>query len=258
MTIPRAVLLLGDWLAFPGFVPAAVAGGLLLAATAALGSPPNWVVAGLATTGTLVVYNVDRLRDTAADRASAPLRTAFVEGHRRGLWLLTLVSLASSLALAAGSAREVQLLCAAVLALGLLHRRLKRWPRSKLFHVGAAWLAVTVGIPALGARDPSALPWVLAVFACAIGANLVATSLRTDERRGGGDRGGHPLRTARAAASLGVVVGLLGPAPVHGLAAIPACELLALACFRPGERYGLVVVDGALLVGAAIVLALDP
>ncbi len=37
--------------------------------------------------------------------------------------------------------------------------------------------------------------------------------------------------------------------------AVPAATLAVLVPFRTGERYGPVVVDGALLVGAAIAIA---
>ena len=41
------------------------------------------------------------------------------------------------------------------------------------------------------------------------------------------------------------------------LAWVPACVALALVGFRPTERYGLVAVDGALLLGGAAALALS-
>jgi hypothetical protein len=45
-------------------------------------------------------------------------------------------------------------------------------------------------------------------------------------------------------------VALAAPAGQRALLGIPALELLALLRFRADERYGLVVVDGALGLGA--------
>ena len=250
MSRPRGAPALLEWLAFASLIPAGVAAGLVLAACGALGLAPNWIGAGLAASGTLVVYNVDRLRDTRADRSNAPRRTGFVEGHPRALWGLSGTALAASLALVLACPRDVQLLCLAVLALGLLHRRLKRHAAWKPWYVGGAWVAVTAGIPALAARDAAGVPWLMAVYAGAIAGNVVATSLRDEPRLRG-------LRVARGLALAGVAVALAGPAAARSLAAIPGCELLALAAFRPGERYGLVVLDGALLVGAALTLAIQ-
>lgn len=246
-----------DRLAFAGLIPAGVAASLLLAADFALGSaldsapgsPHAWIAAALAACGTIVVYNVDRLRDTGIDHASSPLRTAFVERHRRGLWLLTaaagVASLALGLALALATSMDVVLLCAGVVVVGLLHRRLKRWPVAKPIYVAGAWVAVTAGIPALSAPEPATVPWLLAIYAAAIGANLIAANLPDS------DSTASLLAGARAIAAVGVLVAAVGPESCQPLAAIPAAELAVLVFYRKGERYEGVVLDGALLLGAA-------
>lgn len=240
---------LGDWLAFPSLLPAGVAATLLLAACRAMELSLDWTVAGLAAAGTVVVYNVDRLRDVPADRETSPLRTSFIERHRPKVLALTLAATAASIVLAWQASRDVQLLCAGVLVVGLLHRRLKTAATWKLVYVSAAWVCVTAGIPALTASNPEPMPWLFVIYTTTIVANLLATRLRaaTDVRI---------LWTARTLALAATATALLAPAAVQPLAAIPACELIALAIFRPGERYGMVVVDGALLAGALASLAL--
>ena len=64
-------------------------------------------------------------------------------------------------------------------------------------------------------------------------------------------------RSSRAIAAAATAAALAGPAAVRPLAAIPVATLLVLARFRTSERYGLVAVDGALLVGALAALALS-
>ena len=58
---------------------AAAAAGLVAASARAMEIPLDPRLLGLAAAGTLVVYNVDRLRDLERDRLTAPARSAFVE-----------------------------------------------------------------------------------------------------------------------------------------------------------------------------------
>jgi 4-hydroxybenzoate polyprenyltransferase len=246
---PRARALL-DAAVFSSTWVAAGAAALTLASSAAMGVALLPAAAVLAFAGTLCVYNVDRLRDLERDRTTAPARTAFVTRHRRAL-----AGLAGGAAFAGAGAAirlppSVWALCSGVLALGLLHRRLKAVPVLKGVYLTASWLAVAVGVPALAAGGAQHVGWVAAVLAAALVANVIASSLRDAESvaRWLGPR--LSLGTAAGHAALGTALAALAPAAVRPLAAVPLAELAALLAFRPGERYGLAVVDGALLVGA--------
>lgn len=243
-------------MAYSSMLAAGVAGALVAAASLAFALPlAPWVVV-LAFSGTLVVYNVDRLRDLERDRLGAPLRSAFVDRHRRRLGLLTLLAALVSGLCALQIPRAAWGLCTGVLALGLLHRRLKRIPGFKMFYLTIAWLAVVLGLPLLG---PGSLPeatsigWIVAIFGCAILSNLLASNLarrNEDENRSYVvDRS--RLGSAIVVAGMGVGAALIGPDALRNLVLIPLAELLVLCRFREGEHYGLVVIDGALLAGAA-------
>lgn len=233
-----------------------VAGAAALCAASAshaLGVAPRAEALVLAFGGTLCVYVVDRLRDHARDAGTAPLRTAFVTAHRRPLTALAALGgvVAAIAALAAGP--RVASLSAGVLAVGLLHRRLKHVPFGKAFYIAAAWTAVVVGVPAI--LDPTArhVAAVAAIFYATLLANAIASSVRDAEAgpaRIGLARG---LRVARVLA-LGAVVGTLLGGPGLRLLPVAGLTLLALLAFRPGERFGLVVLDGALSLGAALSL----
>ncbi len=254
MVLPRSVIWLGDWLAFSSLIPAGIAASLLAAASRAMGVTPDPASVALAAAGTLVVYNVDRLRDVAADRVASPLRTAFIERHRRVMVGLT----AGAVLAAAGLALQVRpttwLVCGVVLGVGLVHRRLKGHRTLKMAYMTAAWLAVTVGIPALSTPGSAQrFSWIAFIYGCAIGSNLIASELRG------------PLPSRREEASLWVARGLaavgaagagLGPPGLDALSVVPLCGLLSLIAFRPSERFGLVVVDGALLLGGTLALCL--
>ena len=76
-----AVLASVEALAFSAVLPASVAGTLVMVAGFSLVGEALYLSAGLAFAGTLVVYNVDRLRDLERDRRSSPRRSAFVSQH---------------------------------------------------------------------------------------------------------------------------------------------------------------------------------
>ena len=117
-----------------------------------------------------------------------------------------------------------------------------------------SWLGVVVGLPvtALGSANPHLLAIVVASLGVTIAANLLASDLRehtlTESRR-------RELALARTLAILGTLLCLLD-ARVWPLIPIALFEAVCLLRFRTSERYGLLVVDGALLVGAALGLLL--
>jgi len=253
----RAALVL-DPLVFSGLGPACVAAGLVLACARALSSgaapsTPTTASMALAAAGTFVVYNVDRLRDVERDRTSAPARSRFVERHRRALLVSSAAAALLCLPLALQHPPGVWGICAVVLALGLAHRRLKGASSFKIVYVTVAWLAIVVGLPWLsGPPDTGSLRELAAVLA-AIGLPIAGNVIASELRGGSHDPAASPaLRVARALAAAGLAMALLGGGRSAALAAIPAAEGLALLGFRDDERFGLVVLDGALLVGALV------
>lgn len=251
--MPRAAL---DALAWSSLWLALGAAALAAAASRALEVAPAPPVLGLAFGGTVVVYVIDRLRDLPRDRSSAPERAAFVEAHRRALLVLAGVGGG----LAAGSALALRpqavLLALAVGALGLLHRRLKRWFLVKPAYLTFAWTAVPVGLPA--AHDPAAqhVGFAAAVVGASVLANVALSNLRDGEGVAGRIGRRRTLAVAGALVSLGFGAALLAPLSVRPLAALPAAMGAAVLGFRPSERYGALVVDGALLAGAFAALGL--
>jgi 4-hydroxybenzoate polyprenyltransferase len=245
-----------DALAWSSLWLALAASALAAAASRALGVTPAPAVLGLAFGGTVVVYVIDRLRDLARDRVSAPERAAFVERHRRAL--LVLAGLGGGLAAGSALALRPRAVCLALVvgALGLLHRRLKRWFLVKPAYLTFAWTAVPVGLPA--AHDPAAqhVGFAAGVVGASVLANVALSNLRDGEGVAGRIGRRRTLAVAGGLAAAGLGAALLGPAPARPLAALPLVMGAAVLGFRPSERYGALVVDGALLAGALAALAL--
>jgi len=233
----------------------ATAAALLTTACArALGLDPAPPWLGLAFGGTLFVYAIDRLRDLARDRGSAPARTAFVERHRTVLVSLAAIGVVVAAACALPLPPPALALMAAVAALGLLHRRLKRWLVVKPAYLTFAWTAVPVGLPAASDASAQHVAPVAFVVGTTVLANVALSNLRDREGLAGRLGTRRALGLAAGLCAVALTAALLGPMAVRPLAALPLAMAAAVGFFRPTERYGAGVVDGALLVGAVIAL----
>jgi len=235
----------------------ALAAGALAAASArAMGLDPPADLLGLVVTGTFVVYNVDRLRDVERDRATSPRRTAFVERHARALRVATATAALAAIGLALRVGPSAPLVLAPVAALGFGHRRVKHLAFAKSSYITLAWVCVVVVFPAVALPGAADVAWAALVVAAAVQANAIASNVRDLEAAVARIGSGPALRLARLGAGLGVVAALLAPEPVRPLVCVPAVTGLTLLRFDPSEVYGLVFVDGALLVGALATLVL--
>ena len=254
------MLRLFDALVFSSLWVAAAAAALCAAASTALGRPAAGAAPGLAFGGTLAVYTLDRLRDLARDRATSPARSAFVERHRCVLSALGAAGAALGAACALRAGPPAWLPLAAALPFALAHRRLKGLWRAKALYLSGSWVLVVVGVPASAAlaegRVPASAPlFAAAIVGLAVFGNAIASNVRDAEAGAAVIGRGRALALARASAAASVAAALLAPPAVRPLGAVGAATLAALAAFRPTERYGLAVVDGALLVGAVVALA---
>jgi hypothetical protein len=203
----------------------------------------------LASAGTFIVYSVDRLRDRDRDAKTSPARTAFVSRNRGVLLALIVVAAVICLGVIQELPRATWGLCGAVLTMGLLHRRLKSHPPRTLAYVSMSWVAVVVGLPALivGPRlEPSMLLVTAVGIGLAVSANAMASALRGLRFDA---NAAVRLRTARFVALASLAICLVVPT-TRPMALIGAATWISVLLFRPDERYGLVVLDGALMVGA--------
>ncbi|MEE3325773.1 MAG: hypothetical protein VX252_00385 [Myxococcota bacterium] len=246
-----------DILIFSGVCPAAVAAAWVAVCAQALyaeKAPVPWSAVALAAAGTFLVYTIDRLRDLAHDRLSSPARTAFIERNRTVLIGFCLFAAGVSAIAAYRQPPLAWLLLGIAFGLGIFHRRLKGHPTYGILYVAAAWVIVVVGLPAMHAPPGSISAWPILGLAGTLGfviaANLVGSELREA-------REGAPalkrLGTARRLALGGLLMSLFVPIELLPSA---AANLVALLFFRSSERYGLGVLDGALLAGALLGLAL--
>ena len=227
-----ALLFSGVWVAF-------AAASLSAASFRVFGAPPQPSIIALAFLGTLAVYAIDRLRDLDRDRATSPLRSAFVARHQRALAAIAVAAAIAAAACATSAGPRAIEISAVVVTLGLLHRRLKRIEVLKPIYLVFAWLAVVVALPAAFAPPSANAGAAALVLAPALFANVAA-------RRS--------LGVARALALLGIALACAAPSSVRPLGAVALATGVALLRFRRTERYGLGILDGALTAGALATL----
>jgi len=235
---------------------ASAAAALVAAASRSMGTAIRTEAMGLAFAGTLVVYNVDRLRDLHRDQRASRDRSAFVARHEDRLGALTAAAAALSLYFGLRAGWTAVLMLLPVLGVGLFHRRLKRFENAKIVYIAASWVCVGFGLPAALAPDARNSPWVASIVAATMLANVIAFNVRDESASVERVRRKCALRLARICAVAGVAVAAFAPAPTDALVAIPLATLIALIAYRPTERFSPLYVDGALLLGSVIAAAL--
>lgn len=252
--LPPLFVRAAERFAFSSGLAAAICGSLSLVASRVLSAPDAGSWAFLAASGTFIIYSLDRLRDVDRDRATSPLRTAFVLRNRTQLRAAVGIVAIGFVATLRTAPPSIILLCMAIGLIGLFHRRMKGVAALKATYVSLAWVAACVGMPWVASGYENAGPWLAGILLASLAANLIASNLRDEEAGVGGEIGGRHtlpgLWIARAMTLLAIGITLAAPTPLLPLLWIPVCEGLTLACFRPTERYGQIAVDGGLLLGA--------
>ena len=255
----HAVIRFLEGLAFSSALAAGIGAMLSLVSSRVLDSSAPASAALLAAAGTFIIYNLDRLRDVQQDRSTSPRRTDYVSRNRLPLGLsigIVAVAFASTWWQTSPS---IKLTCLAIGIVGLLHRRLKGIAVLKTIYVAGAWVAACVGIPWLSAEhgvDGNRVAvWLAGILFASLAANVIASNLRDDEAAliRGSSRA--TLWFTRMVLVAAIGLALVAPSRLAPMVWIPLFEGLALVAYRPTERYGHLVVDGALGVGALACLA---
>src|SRR5262249_14449212 len=165
-------------------------------------------------------------------------RASFVTRHRR--FMLALGGCGAALAGAAALSLGPRPLALAgvVAALGLLHRRLKRFAAAKPVYLTFAWTAVPVGLPAAAASFPPGVAWVAVVVGASVLSNVILSNLRDREALAARYGARRARRVAGLCALASLAAALLGPRAVHPLAALGLAMGAAVVGFPPTERAG--------------------
>jgi hypothetical protein len=215
----------GIWLAL-------CASSLLVAAARSMGVHAGWDLLAVTALGTMGVYGFDRW---------------VVRRSRRPWWLLPVFAAAGvGVTLPAAGIRILGGVC----LLALVHHWLREVPWFKPLYIALAWLGVVVGLPWVMRGDAS-IPAAASPIALAIVANVLACDAVDREAEAVQIGPWRVWWIARVVAGLGVIVGW-----PHPPAAVPAAMLLAMVRWPVTRRWAEWVLDGALLAGGLVSIAL--
>lgn len=215
-----------------GIWVALCATSLLGAAARSMGVNVDARLIAVTALGTLGVYGFDRW---------------MVRRSGRPGWLLPALG-----AVVAGSGLPIAAIAilAGVCLLAMVHHWLREVPWFKPVYIAVAWLGVVVGLPwVLDGEGP--VPGAALPIALAIVANVLACDA-ADREAEAAQIG--PVRVwwiARAIAATGVAAGWPEPA-----VAVPAAMLVALMRWPVSREWTAWVLDGALLFGGVLAIAL--
>ena len=205
---------------------------LLVAAARSMGIQPGAELIGVTGLGTIAVYGFDRW---TAGRAG---------------WLQWLVPGIGAVVVGVRLPVNAIAILTGVCALAFLHSRLRRFAWVKPLYITCAWLGVVVGLPWV-IRGSGPVPTVVLPIALAIIANVLACDAIDREAEAAQIGPKRVWWIARGVALLGVVVGFPEPA-----AFIPGAMLVAMFRWPVTHWWAERVLDGALLAGGALAIAL--
>lgn len=182
--------------------------------------------------GTLAVYGFDRW---------------IVRRNSRPWWLLFgIAAVVVGMQLPPSAIRILGGVC----ALALVHHWLREVPWFKPVYIALAWLGVVVGLPWV-IRGEGPIPAAALPIALAIVANVLACDAVDREAEAAQIGPGRVWWIGRVVAGVGVIVGWPEPAAV-----VPAAMLIAMVRWPASRWWAEWVLDGALLVGGVVAIAL--
>jgi len=215
----------GIWLAL-------CASSLLVAAARSMGVYAGWDLVAVTALGTIGVYGFDRW---------------VARGDGQPWWALPVLAAAGiGLTLPIAAIRILGGVC----GLAVVHHWLRELPWFKPVYIALAWLGVVVGLPWV-IRGDGPIPAAALPIALAIVANVLACDAIDREAEAAQIGPRRVWWIARVVAGLGVIVGWPHPA-----AAVPAAMLVAMVRWPAGRIWADWVLDGALLVGGVVAIAL--
>lgn len=199
--------------------------------------------------GTLLIYNIDHLKDIKIDKFTNPGRTQFVENYRNYLLVLIVISILASTYLFFKIEFQQTKILIPVFIIGIFHWKLKKNTIFSIIYITLSWTIVIVIFPSIGEIYPKkGLFFTALIFGLTFLAN--ASVFVASE---------HKSKTISKTVFFAklITVGGVILASVFGYATIPfmfipGLTLFALFFYKPTEKYNLFFMDGALLLGGIL------
>ncbi len=235
-----------EFLGYTGSIAAMLATALAIYTFIFLNTGINYMLLVLIFCGTLVIYNIDHLRDVNFDQATNPQRVNFIIHNKSLIYLLTGLSILVSILTIYYLGFNILPILVIPFIFGLLHRRIKSNPLISATYITLSWLIVTVWLPAYVAgklNDVVLLAIVIGIF---LFCNAYTSSLRKKS---------YAVKHVRYLiyiSLLDLLIILVLRGNYTGIIPASLFTTLALTNYMDDENYELIFFDGLQLSGTII------
>jgi len=233
-------------LAYTGIIAAMLAVSIAIFTFLFLDSGINYILLVLIFCGTLVIYNLDHLKDINSDRTTNPLRVNFIIKNKRLIYLITGLSMFLSILAVYYLGIKLIPIIVVPFFLGLIHRIIKNSPLVSAIYITLSWLMITVYLPAFLTDNPKEIIILSIVVGIFLFCNAYASSIRQKF---------YAKKYARyllylSLLNLLIIIVLRGS--YIGILPASIFTTMALTNYMDDENYELILLDGMQLLGTVL------
>lgn len=204
--------------------------------------------------GTLFIYNLDHIIDIKPDRTTNPQRSRYIHKNKSGLILLTTISGIIAACIFYSCQIRDNLMLIPVFLFGIFHWKFKSRKLFSAFYITCSWLLVVVIFPLSNSFEFNInIAFLLLILGLTIMGNalvFMADDMNTDKKN-------KTVYCSKLLVLAALLFSLISPDNLKFLLFIPALTLLALFFYRQNEKYVLLYLDGALLLGGILCILTD-
>lgn len=232
-------------LAYTGTIAALLATSLAVFTFLFLDSGINYILLVLIFSGTMVIYNLDHLKDIRSDKTTNPKRVNFIVRNKVLIYLITLLSIILSvLAVYYLGIKLIPLIILPFL-LGLIHSIIKNSPLFSAVYITLSWLMITVYLPAFLTDNPKKVIILSIVIGIFLFCNAYGASIRQKYYAN------KYARYLLYLSLLNIVIVLILRGSYIGILPAAFFTTIALTNYMDDENYEIIFFDGLQLSGTA-------
>ena len=172
------IVRLAEALAYTGTIAAILAVSISIFVFLFLGSGINYILLVLIFCGTLVIYNLDHLKDIESDKTTNPKRVKFISGNKFLIYSIIGISFALSVSAVYFLGTHLVPLIILPFLFGLFHRIIKNSPAFSAVYITLSWLMITVYLPAYLTGKPGKIIFLSIIIGILLFFNAYTSSLR--------------------------------------------------------------------------------
>ena len=240
------IIRLIEALAYTGTIAAMLALSLAIFTFLFLGTGINYILLVLIFCGTLVIYNLDHLKDIDSDKTTNPKRVNFILSNKLLIYFIIGVSVVLSLLAVYFLGTHLVPLIILPFLFGLMHRIIKNSPVFSAVYITLSWLMITVYLPAYITGKPKEIIFLSIIIGVLLFLNAYTSSLRQKYYAAAYVR--YMMYLSLSLILLLIII----RGNYLGLIPLSFFTTMALTNYIDDENYEVIFLDGLQLSGAVI------